>query len=71
MIGGLATDYCVLNTALDAMEKGFRVTVLSDCVRGVNVKRTDSAIAFRKMLSRGVETISSGLLVSPLEEKKK
>jgi nicotinamidase/pyrazinamidase len=70
LIGGLATDYCVLNTALDAVENGFRATVISDCVRGVNVKRTDSAIAFRKMLSGGVGVISSSMLISPLEEKK-
>jgi nicotinamidase/pyrazinamidase len=64
LIGGLATDYCVLNTALDAVENGFRVTILSDCVKGVNVKKTDSATAFRRMHFRGVRKTRSGHLAS-------
>ena len=64
LIGGLATDYCVLNTALDAVENGYRATVISDCVKGVNVKRTDSATAYRRMSSRGVKTITSSRLLS-------
>ncbi len=63
-IGGLATDYCVLNTALDAVENGFRVTVISDCVRGVNMRRTDSANAFRRMRSHGVRTTRAEDLIS-------
>ena len=64
VIGGLATDYCVLNTAMDALENGYRATVISDCVKGVNVKRTDSATAFRRMSTRGVKTITSSRLAS-------
>ena len=64
LIGGLATDYCVLHTALDAVGNGYRATVISDCVKGVNVKRTDSATAFRRMSSRGVKTITSSRLAS-------
>jgi len=58
-VAGLATDYCVKNTALDAVLDGFRVDVVSDCVKGVNVKPQDSANAFRAMLSKGVRKTSS------------
>lgn len=64
LIGGLATDYCVLNTALEAVVNGFRATVISDCVKGVNVKKTDSATAFRRMFFRGVRTTRSSHLAS-------
>ena len=39
---GLATDYCVKNTALDALRAGFQVTVDSNAVRGVEVQEGDS-----------------------------
>jgi nicotinamidase/pyrazinamidase len=41
-IGGIATDYCVKNTALDALRLGFGVTVDSAAVRGVEVAPGDS-----------------------------
>src|SRR5215216_1799530 len=41
-IVGLATDYCVKNTALDALRQGLDVTVDSEGVRGVDVKEGDS-----------------------------
>ncbi len=40
-IGGLATDYCVLNTVRDATAEGFAAVVLSDAVRAVNVRPGD------------------------------
>lgn len=36
-ICGLATDYCILNTALDALRRGFETIVLADAIRGVDV----------------------------------
>src|SRR4051812_8757049 len=39
---GLATDYCVKNTALDALKEGLRVIVDSTAVRGVEVQEGDS-----------------------------
>ncbi|MDA4115067.1 MAG: nicotinamidase [Thaumarchaeota archaeon] len=64
-VAGLATDYCVKNTVLDGAAQGFETYVLTDCVRGVNLKRTDSATALRVMLSRGAkQTTSSRLLKS-------
>src|SRR2546425_7822269 len=62
-VGGLATDYCVKNTVGDALEEGFLVNVLTDCVRGVNLKRTDSATALKWMKVRGAkERTSEGVL---------
>ena len=64
-VGGLATDYCVKNTVGDALREGFLVNVLTDCVRGVNLKRTDSAKALRWMKVRGAkERVSENVLKS-------
>ncbi len=64
-VGGLATDYCVKNTVGDALEEGFLVNVLTDCVRGVNLKRTESAKALRWMKVRGAkERVSENVLKS-------
>jgi nicotinamidase/pyrazinamidase len=60
---GLATDYCVKNTVLDGISNGFTVNVISDCVKGVNVKPTDSANAFRSMVANGArETTSESVI---------
>jgi nicotinamidase/pyrazinamidase len=64
-VAGLATDYCVKTTVLDGAAKGFETFVLTDCVKGVNLKKTDSATALRAMLSQGVkETTSDRVLKS-------
>jgi len=65
-VGGLATDYCVKNTVLDGAAQGFETCVITDCVRGVNLERTDSAAALRAMLSRGARQTTSGRLVKRL-----
>ena len=53
-IVGLATDYCVKYTALDAVGLGFVTTVITDATKGVNLKADDSAIALREMQEHGV-----------------
>jgi nicotinamidase/pyrazinamidase len=50
---GLATDYCVKNTALDALREGFSVTVDSTPTRGVDVEPDDSARALEAVRAAG------------------
>jgi nicotinamidase/pyrazinamidase len=50
---GLATDYCVKNTALDALREGFSVTVDSTATRGVDVAPDDSVRALEEVRAAG------------------
>jgi len=59
-IGGLATDYCVLNTALDMLRAGYRVMVLIDAVFAVDVKDGDGERAIVEMAARGAEMVTTG-----------
>lgn len=52
-VGGLATDYCIRQTTIDALINGFRVWVLIDAIRGINP--FDSEIAVKTMMSKGAE----------------
>jgi nicotinamidase/pyrazinamidase len=52
---GLATDYCVKATALDAIDLGFRTILLSDAVRGVELHAGDCQRAIEQMRTAGVE----------------
>jgi nicotinamidase/pyrazinamidase len=54
-VAGLATDYCVKNTVLDALREGFRVTVVEDAIRGVEVEAGDSERAIAEMRVAGAE----------------
>ncbi len=58
-VGGLATDYCIRNTVGDALKEGFLVNVLTDCIRGVNLRRTDSANALKWMTTKGASVTTS------------
>jgi len=51
---GLATDYCVKFTALDAVQMGFQTHLLEDACRGVNLRPDDVAQAIEHMQSAGV-----------------
>jgi nicotinamidase/pyrazinamidase len=53
VVGGLATDYCVRASVLDARRLGFDVTVLRDAIRGVEVNDGDSARALEEMSAAG------------------
>ncbi|MBI2354214.1 MAG: bifunctional nicotinamidase/pyrazinamidase [Deltaproteobacteria bacterium] len=54
-VGGLATDYCVRSSVLDALRAGFAVTVLTDAVAGVEVAPGDSAKALEEMRQTGAQ----------------
>lgn len=56
---GLATDYCVLSSALEAHKKGFNVVVIEDAVRGVDVVKGDVERAIEEMKHMGLVFVSS------------
>lgn len=56
---GLATDYCVLASALDAHKKHFNVLVVEDAVRGVDVIAGDVDRAIEEMKHKGIVFVSS------------
>ena len=56
---GLATDYCVKYTALDAAALGFKTWLIEDACRGVDLEAGDSARAIAAMQAAGVKIISS------------
>lgn len=56
---GLATDYCVKQTVLDALDHGFAAVVLEDCIRAVDMDPGDGARALDAMRARGAEIVTS------------
>ncbi|MCP4716361.1 MAG: isochorismatase family protein [Deltaproteobacteria bacterium] len=65
-IGGLATDYCVKVSALDALKYGYHVVLLADAVKGVNVRRGDAEKALSAIIAGGAETAGTEKLVRML-----
>jgi nicotinamidase/pyrazinamidase len=55
VIAGLATDYCVVETALDASQLGFEASVIRDAIRAVNLQPDDGERALERMRNAGVE----------------
>ncbi len=58
-IVGLATDYCVLASTKDAIENGYRVYVITDAVRAVNVEPIDGEKALEEMARAGAHLLTS------------
>jgi len=58
-VAGLATDYCVQFTVLDAIEQGFTTTVIADACRGVELHEGDVACALDAMRAAGAEIVES------------
>jgi nicotinamidase/pyrazinamidase len=58
-LAGLATDYCVRATALDALRLGYETYVVTDGVRAVNVEPDDGAKALAAMQAQGAHLITS------------
>ena len=56
---GLATDYCVRATALDAVRRGLRIRVLKDAIKGVDLKPGDSSAAIAEMRGAGVPFLAT------------
>jgi nicotinamidase/pyrazinamidase len=61
---GLATDYCVKFTVLDALEQGFAVWLLEDGCRAVNLQPHDGEQAIAEMRSAGATIIWSGAITA-------
>jgi nicotinamidase/pyrazinamidase len=61
-IGGLATDYCVLNTARDARGCHYKVLLLTDAMRAVNAQRQDGENAINEMIQKGAIPITLAML---------
>jgi nicotinamidase/pyrazinamidase len=57
-VGGLATDYCVKNTVLDAIKLGFETALLLDASRGINAKSDDVEKATDEMVAKGAEKVT-------------
>ena len=57
VICGLATDYCVVETVLDARMLGYPVEVLTDAVRAVELQPGDGATALARMRGAGAELV--------------
>jgi nicotinamidase/pyrazinamidase len=66
-VGGLATDYCVSASVLDARKLGFEVTVLTDAIAAVEVAAGDAEHALAVMKNAGVNfrTVEESLLEIP------
>jgi nicotinamidase/pyrazinamidase len=61
---GLATDYCVKFTALDAVALGFKTCVVEDGCRGVNLQPKDTQAALAELRAVGARVVNSGSLLS-------
>lgn len=55
-LGGLTTDYCVRSSALDAIGEGFEVVLLTDAIRGIDVKPGDADRAIQQVVDAGATT---------------
>jgi nicotinamidase/pyrazinamidase len=56
-VGGLATDYCVLNTVLDGLKQGFRVVLMVDAIRAVELHAGDGYRAIEAMTVAGAVAV--------------
>jgi len=63
-VGGLATDYCILNTVNDALAAGFAVAVLADGIRAVDVHPGDGARAEDAMRRAGARLVRTDDVVA-------
>ena len=60
---GLATDYCVLYSVLDALELGFQATLIRDACRAINLHSGDEEKAIEQMKKRGAKVILSSQIL--------
>ncbi len=58
-IVGLALDYCVKYTAMDAQDLGFKTNVVIDASRAVNINESDADLAVTDMKNKGIKILES------------
>ena len=68
-VGGLATDYCVRATGLDARAAGLEVVVLRDAVCAVNVQPGDGAAALSELAAVGAELVTTDAVLASMEAR--
>lgn len=66
-VAGLATEYCVKETTLDALRNGFETSVIGDCISGV--KPATSSKAVRLMQERGARVTSSSEILEAMSRR--
>ena len=66
-VGGLATDYCVKQTILDALELGFHSVLLTDAIAAINADSGDEVRAIDEMTKNGAEQAIITDFLYPLE----
>ena len=63
---GLATDYCVRESAIDARRAGFATEVIQDCISAVNVEPRDGEKAISAMCEEGARMTTSASVINEL-----
>jgi len=61
-VGGLATEYCVLNTAADAIKNGYEVVLLTDAIRAID--QADGQRAIESLAASNATVIKSGEILN-------
>jgi len=59
VVGGLATDYCVKHTVLDALKYGFKVKAVENAMRAVDLQPGDGERAIDEMRDAGAEIVTA------------
>lgn len=67
-VGGLATEYYVKHTVLDAIRLGFETILLVDAIRGMNIKAKDDEEAVEEMVKKGAKKVTLLDIVEPIED---
>lgn len=68
-LAGVATEYCVLYSAFDAVDIGYTVIVISDLCRPINLQPGDEAKAYEAMAAKGVKIQTSAEVLASLKSK--
>jgi nicotinamidase/pyrazinamidase len=69
-IGGLATDYCIRSSVLDARQRGFAVTVLTDAIAAVELQSGDGERALNEMQAAGAEQRTTDAFICELDRQR-